>query len=91
MPMHIGATLGLLVGGLATAMKTHKAYKDSGGDMDVTVDTFQGCFSGYSWRSDNAWAMRRMVFTIPAAVGGGVTYVAIKTNYNSWTPTGANL
>ena len=91
MPMHIGATLGLIVGGIATAIRTHRAYVDSAANMEVVADTFQSCFSGYSWRSTDAWKVERMVFTIPAAVGGGMTWVAIKTGYNSWTPKGANL
>lgn len=87
MPTHWGATLGLFVGAIATAKKTYDAWKEG---RDV-VNVFQGCFTGYSWYGEGSWDPRRMVFTIPAAVGGVATYVAIKTGYNSWTPTGANV
>jgi len=86
MPTHWGATGGLLVGGILTLWKTIHAYREG---WDV-ADTFQSCFTGWSFVKED-FDMSRMVFTIPAAVGGAATWVAIKTGYNAWTPTGANI
>lgn len=83
---HILATGGLIVGGLLTAAKTYHAWKEN---WDV-ADTFQSCFSGYSFHFEDFKA-ERMVFTIPVVIGGIGTYAAIKTGYNDWTPKGANL
>lgn len=86
MAMHLGATLGLAVGGIATALRTIHAWKEN---WDV-ADTFQSCFTGYSWCHQD-WKAERMVFTIPVAAGGAATWAAIKTGYNSWTPKGVNV
>ena len=86
MPTHWGATLGLLTGGILTAKQTIKAWREG---WDV-ADTFQSCFTGWSLVKGD-FDMSRMVFTIPAAVGGAATWVAIKTGYNAWTPKGANI
>lgn len=86
MPMHILATGGLIVGGLLTAAKTYHAWKEG---WDVP-DTFQSCFTGYSWVHEDFKA-ERAVFTIPVVVGGVGTKLAIWTGYNQWTPKGTNL
>jgi len=86
MPTHWGATGGLIVGALLTAVKTIHAWREG---WDVP-DTFQSCFTGWSFVHDD-WEASRMVFSIPVAVGGAVTWVAIKSGYNSWTPKGVNV
>ena len=83
---HIGATLGLATGLILTAFRTIKAWRE---DRDV-LDHFQSCFTGWSFEREDFHAPR-MVFTIPTVVGGAATWVAIKTDYNSWTPTGWNV
>ena len=86
MVMHLGATGGLVVGGIMTALKTIHAYREG---WDVP-DTFQSCFTGYSFVHKD-FDMARAVFTIPVTVGGAATFVAVKTGYNGWTPKGVNV
>jgi hypothetical protein len=87
MALHIAATLGLLGGAIGTAYKGYRAWKEG---RDV-LNVVQGCVTGYSWYGEGSWDPRRMVFTIPVLTGATVTYVSIKTGYNGWLPTGANL
>ena len=84
---HIGATGGLIVGGLLTAAKTINAYRR---EPDTTLDIFQSCFTGWSMDRED-WELPRMVFTVPVLIGGGITWVAKKTGYNKDTPKGWNL
>lgn len=86
MATHWGATLGLGTGLVLTLKRTYDAYK-AGWDV---ADTFQSCFTSYSYQHKD-WDISRAVFTVPAAVGGTATFVAVKTGYNSWTPKGVNI
>ncbi len=86
MPMHLGATLGLVVGGVLTAAKTIHAWREG---WDV-ADTFQSCFTSYSFVHED-FKVERAVFTIPVVIGGVATKTAIWTGYNGWTPKGANI
>ena len=78
--------MGLGLGLGMTLVKTIHAWR-SGWNVG---DTFQSCFSGYSFEHDD-WDASRMVGSIPMVVGGVTTLVAVKSGFNRWTPKGVNM
>lgn len=80
--IRIAATIGLAVGAYALAKGIMGAR--SGGAMAM-ADVACGGISGYSFQR-NDFDYKRMVFTIPVAVGCGVSMVGAKVGLNKYMP-----
>lgn len=81
MPLHIGATVGLI----GSAVLTIKAYREDG--WFGVKRSWTGLDSNYP----GEWFPDRIEAPIPLAVGATATFVAIKTGFNGWTPKGLNV
>lgn len=86
MPMHIGTTGGLVLGGIYCVLRGLHARKEGW----PVGDTMQGCYTGYSFQKEE-FDYKRPLSTYMTVGGAAVTFVAKKTGYNQDTPNGWNL
>lgn len=86
MPTHWGATGGLVLG---TVLYLKDLWNHRHDAEAFKRHAVLGVI-GYNVTSEE-WEPWKARFSIPVLIGGGATYVAIKTGYNDWTPTGYNV
>lgn len=92
MAMHLGTTGGLLLGGALTVVSAVRKGRATGWDPEAVMNNVVESVIGYDFGDPGkGHNIHNMRFTVPVVVGGGMTWLAKKTDYNDDTPKGVNV